>query len=479
MRHSAFVAFVCLATAFSGVIWNWAPVLSADHEHVESFSDTKGHWAEDTISWGAQRNIVQGFPDGTFRPGGSVTEAQFLAMLYRAFPERNVDASTGAYWYESYYNAAAAMNWPVATSRAGKPASRGHIARIAAATQGELLGTQDAVVYVLGQGLAKGKGTGGFGADDTVTRAEAVQIVRNIVSAGLTLHEAQAEVSSNAFSAAGISLGDSEAKLIKAMGAPARKDASEYGFTWYVYNQDYRNFAMFGMSDGTVAAIYANGSNWSIGGLTASNAAKDAGNALGKPLSYILKGNTRMMLNDGGERNTFEKDGAYVTVYYDVHDGGKISAVQAVDASMEQSFRAFYASNPSSALRQSFERQSLDLANTARVKRGLKPFVWDGDIAATARKHSADMASNNYFSHTNQSGADPFRRMEADGIAFSAAAENIAAGQTSAIFAHEAWMNSKGHRVNILGDYARLGVGVAFASDGKPYYTQNFYTPLK
>lgn len=48
------------------------------------------------------------------------------------------------------------------------------------------------------------------------------------------------------------------------------------------------------------------------------------------------------------------------------------------------------------------------------------------------------------------------------------------------IFAHEGWMNSKGHRMNILGDFARLMVGAAFsADDGKPYYTQKFYTPLK
>ncbi|MFM1655740.1 CAP domain-containing protein [Brevibacillus sp. B_LB10_24] len=71
----------------------------------------------------------------------------------------------------------------------------------------------------------------------------------------------------------------------------------------------------------------------------------------------------------------------------------------------------------------------------------------------------------------------PFDRMKKDGIIYKQASENIAAGQTSAIFAHESWMNSAGHRKNILGDYSRLGVGMSFGGTYSTYYTQNFYQP--
>ncbi|PZE19616.1 CAP domain-containing protein [Paenibacillus xerothermodurans] len=131
----------------------------------------------------------------------------------------------------------------------------------------------------------------------------------------------------------------------------------------------------------------------------------------------------------------------------------------------------------SSTLVSAYERQSFDLANAARAKLGMSPFAWDDRIAGTARKHSQDMAANDFFDHNNLQGASPFDRMKRDGIKIRAAAENIAAGQTSAIFAHHGWMNSEGHRKNLLSDIKRLGVGVAFGGSMSIYYTQNFYTP--
>ncbi|MDU2198224.1 MAG: CAP domain-containing protein, partial [Peptostreptococcaceae bacterium] len=70
----------------------------------------------------------------------------------------------------------------------------------------------------------------------------------------------------------------------------------------------------------------------------------------------------------------------------------------------------------------------------------------------------------------------PFDRMKKEGITYISAGENIASGQFSAIYAHEALMNSKGHRKNILGNYKYIGVGVDFGGTYKIYYTENFYT---
>ena len=109
---------------------------------------------------------------------------------------------------------------------------------------------------------------------------------------------------------------------------------------------------------------------------------------------------------------------------------------------------------------------------------GLAPFTWDDRAAAAARKHSKNMAVQAFFSHTDKARRSPFDRMRSEGIHYSTAAENIAYGQRDALEVHAGWMNSKsGHRESLLGSYERLGVGVYLASDGTPYYTQNFYTP--
>ena len=93
---------------------------------------------------------------------------------------------------------------------------------------------------------------------------------------------------------------------------------------------------------------------------------------------------------------------------------------------------------------------------------------------------SADMAAKDFFSHVNPQGEDVGDRLKAGGISYRIAAENIAMGQTSAIFAHEDWMNSKsGHRQAILGDATHLGVGVHLGGPYHTYYTQVFYTPAK
>ncbi|HZG77784.1 MAG TPA: CAP-associated domain-containing protein, partial [Paenibacillus sp.] len=399
-------------------------------------------------------------------------EAQFVAMLFRAFPDA-APAEKKPYWYTAYYDKAETWLWPVDEANAAKPIRRGQVAQVVAAALGTQLSVEDAVEYVLDRGLASGRrvanGRVDFGAAQTLTRAEAVQFVRNATSAGLAIGQADkapiaaSKASDAPVSAGGVAVGDSLETLLATYGEPARKEASEYGFMWYVYNEDYTRFAMFGVKDGAVKALYANGSD-----LVATS-------SLGDKLSYILKGNQKYLIDSGGEYDVYDAGGAYVTVFYDVHEGRTISAVQAIEKKTEQALLGFY--GPSSAsLAASFERLSLDLANSARAKRGLRALAWDDGAAAVAEGHSGDMAANGFFSHTNLRGEGLGDRLENGDVRFRKAGENIAYGQTSAIFAHEGWMNSSGHRKNVLGDFERLGVGVVFAADDVPYYTQNFLT---
>ena len=178
---------------------------------------------------------------------------------------------------------------------------------------------------------------------------------------------------------------------------------------------------------------------------------------------------------------TYFKDGIleigknYVTVFYDIHEDNKVCGYQIISKKAESTLNGIYPQG-NDRLQESFEAQTKDLVNTERTKNNLNILSYSEKATTSSRKHSEDMMIKNYFDHTNKENKSPFDRMEEEGINYKNAGENIAAGQSSAIYAHHAWMNSLGHRKNILGDYKYIGVGVIFGGYYNIYYTQNFYT---
>lgn len=125
-----------------------------------------------------------------------------------------------------------------------------------------------------------------------------------------------------------------------------------------------------------------------------------------------------------------------------------------------------------------YEKKVLELVNQERAAQGLNPLAWADDLADVARAHSKDMEQRRFFDHMNPSGFSPFDRMENAGITYFMAAENIAAGQGTPAAVMESWMNSPGHRANILNpELKELGVGYVKAAEGAPYpcyWTQVF-----
>ena len=118
------------------------------------------------------------------------------------------------------------------------------------------------------------------------------------------------------------------------------------------------------------------------------------------------------------------------------------------------------------------EDQVLALVNVQRAAAGCGALSGDAALASVARAHSADMRDRGFFSHTNPDGLDPFARAAAAGL--DARAENIAYGQPDPASVMDAWMNSPGHRANILDcSLTRLGVGMAEGAGG-PWWTQLF-----
>lgn len=120
------------------------------------------------------------------------------------------------------------------------------------------------------------------------------------------------------------------------------------------------------------------------------------------------------------------------------------------------------------------EERVIALANRHRSAGGCGPVKLDTRLRTAARAHSADMAAKNYFSHTGADGSSPWDRAKRAGYS-SPSGENIAMGQRSAEAVMQAWMNSDGHRKNILNcDSKAIGVGLRRNASGTPYWTQLF-----
>jgi uncharacterized protein YkwD len=463
-----------------------------------NLSDISHHWAVDAITWAVQKHIVQGYEDGTFKPDRFVSEPEFLVMLLKAYPDIAVAGNAGDAWYTPYYAAAKRMNWLVLNENTSSRFDRGQVALLIASTQGQALDQNGSIQYLLDQGLSNGKtskSVDGYQKQDKLTRAEAVCFIENLVDHKLVLHKGAsaalaasqatkaspaAAAQAKSFAVGGVQIGDSVSAVLVKLGEPARKDASAYGFQWYIYNQDLQHYAQIGIAGDQVVGLYTSADNWtSPSGIHLGSSTNDVVKIYAHPLTAILKGHTNYLIDTKKkEYAVYAINGSYVTFFYDVHNNNTVTGIQVITKSQEEKLTN-YTAHADASLRDSYEQEVFDLTNVMRVRFAKTTFAWDATIAGTSRKHSQDMAVNHYFDHVDLQGLNPWDRGKADGIQYRYYSENIAAGQESAIFAMHGWMNSAGHRHNILGDGTRLGVGVYLGGSYKTYYTQNFYTPLK
>ncbi|MDX3237030.1 CAP domain-containing protein [Streptomyces sp. ME03-5709C] len=119
------------------------------------------------------------------------------------------------------------------------------------------------------------------------------------------------------------------------------------------------------------------------------------------------------------------------------------------------------------------ETSVLALVNTLRATAGCRPLHADKGLSGLASDFSADMAAREFFEHTDPDGDDPWDRAAQAGVK-NLGGENIARGQATAQDVMDAWMDSAGHRANILNcDFKRIGVGAVFGESG-PWWTQDF-----
>lgn len=123
-------------------------------------------------------------------------------------------------------------------------------------------------------------------------------------------------------------------------------------------------------------------------------------------------------------------------------------------------------------------QEVLKLVNQERQKQGLKALTLNTKLTSIGNMKAKDMADKNYFSHTSPTYGSPFQMLQNYGVTYTSAGENIAAGQRTSQEVMNSWLNSSGHRANILNkDYTQLGVGYYKGGSYGTYWVQLFIKP--
>ena len=257
---------------------------------------------------------------------------------------------------------------------------------------------------------------------------------------------------------------------------------SEYDMTWNLLSLDYENFRLVGTdAKGNIVGGYETKKSTTHFGITIGTKSEAVTNKYGTPVKAILKNNVNYIQNykdNAGNTTsgTYLMDNKYVTFFYDIHSGNTVRSIMWVNEDTEATKLGYFRTNTTSEYRKGLEDLMVYLISESRVAAGLHALIYTPTHNSVARNHSLDMVKNNYFSHTNLKNMNPRDRMIAGNMKFSWYGENIAYGQYSTIHAHEALMNSLGHRENILrSQFTHMISGVAFNSTNTPYYTINFY----
>ncbi|RSL33641.1 hypothetical protein D7Z54_10050 [Salibacterium salarium] len=465
-------------------------------------------WAVDEIQYVTKQDVVSGYDDNTFRPKENVSRAQTAKMLANALDlnvENPTDPGFSDVEEDSYYYPyiAAVANEGIMTgdgetfekndtlSRAQMAVVLSNAFRFEKTEEDRSFSdipddywAMDSIKRLAANKITSGHEDGSFGPGESTTRAQFSVFLSRGMNEDFRVESVNTPPSDvgseeEVWHFRGVTLGDSEEKLKETLGEPEAVEQSRYGFEWNLYHDNYNNYVQIGVESGEIVAAYSNQDTWSGShDLDLDDKQNDVLEAYGTPLEYIQKGGSNFSTETEDSSDTFKEDGQYTTYFYDTHRNNLVTAVLIVDDGVEESFRQYYA-EPDRSLKQSYESQIFHLVNAQRQRYDRRILEWDDKVAETAYSHSVDMAQNHFFEHENLDGEDPFDRMSDDGISYQDAAENIAYGQVSPIYVHQSWMNSNsGHREALLGDYHRLGVGVAFDEVRKqPYYTQNFYTP--
>ncbi len=148
-----------------------------------------------------------------------------------------------------------------------------------------------------------------------------------------------------------------------------------------------------------------------------------------------------------------------------------LSAAALPDAAYDMPFTAHASAGYADAQTESYAMQVAAIVNRERAANGLAPLQYSDRLSEAALIRAGEIQS--VFSHTRPDGSRCFTALAEAGISYRSAGENIAYGQRTPEEVMQSWMNSSGHRANILGTYDYIGVGVTY-KNGTYYWSQFF-----
>lgn len=276
-------------------------------------------------------------------------------------------------------------------------------------------------------------------------------------------------------------------------GEPDRIDETPFGYEWHVYSSEGLS-KQIGIDDGEVVTVYTNSQDVALDEIEIGEDYES--------IHSLYHFDQEQIVREGlQEALTFElteediqsrplvkiDDNLWVQLYFDTFNQ-ELSSVRYMEEETLIIHRPYSVTYRGDLpMREEWEdeekleewqrgqeNQILELTNGIREKHGLASLEWHEEISKVAYFHSKEMYEEEYFSHTSPLNGELSDRLEQGQISYQLAAENIAANYVDGIEAVEGWLNSEGHRVNLLNEeLSHLGVGVY-----RDYYTQNFLTPM-
>ncbi|MET0785884.1 MAG: CAP domain-containing protein [Paenisporosarcina sp.] len=282
-------------------------------------------------------------------------------------------------------------------------------------------------------------------------------------------------------------IGQDTSQLISKHGGPNRIEESAFGYKWWIYNESPSLYMMVGVNADKINQVYIAGNKLDAAPFQIQQSVDELYRftIIQNEISVLIEQSTytfSLGKEDIMNRILVEFNGLYAQVYIDSEDR-EIEAVRFTDPKtlvLHQPYEMGYQGDylapsvPSTFKQQEIdeanERQTFDLTNLFRLRHDTRVVEQDLSLSVVARKHSEDMAIQNYFSHESPDFGDLEDRLKEAQIPYKTAGENIAAFYYDPIEVVHGWLNSKDHREMLLNeDFTHVGSG-AF---GK-YYTQNF-----
>ncbi|WP_078576103.1 CAP domain-containing protein [Salipaludibacillus agaradhaerens] len=280
-----------------------------------------------------------------------------------------------------------------------------------------------------------------------------------------------------------------EETLLKSFGEPKRIDVTPYGYEWYIYNFE-NYYVQFGVKEDKIVTAFSNSEEAPLGDVEIGGSYEQLDDYYSFERSESLKeatGTYTFELTEGDIRKRpfshIEND-VWGQFYFDEFEN-KLSSVRYSTEDVllvQRPYSLTYSGelpeveelthDDNRAWEEGLAQQIFDLTNHIRNHHDLNVLEWHEAAADTAYGHSREMSEEDYFSHTSPVTGSLGDRLDQHEINYLLAAENIAANHLDSIEAVEGWMNSEGHRLNILNEeFTHLGVGVY-----NQHYTQNFIT---